>query len=651
MPATLHNDLLTLTTGVVTRTFAWNGGDLLPRTLTDARTGVTWHVTSDEPALHLPGHAGPATDATFRVEQVADDTIRPAHEAAVIEYAPGTLHVRRVFRLFPGCPAIEQELHLRGRVAGRWVGAAVDVGSLRNIEDAKLLDAAPPAAPLLERFAPHRHHTTATAVQFFDITDRRNNLVAQQTVAPYRHPLELRGNLLVLRDTLDRDALFVLKLAPCSDVQLADPGYDFAVQRGLVAVAGLGLTPADVREDQWVQAYGVVVGVAGRDSDSLLHDLRRYQRTQRTLRPGRDHMIMLNTWGDRGQDRHVGHDFALREIDRAAAVGVSHFQLDDGWQKGQSANSAFAGGTLDNIWRRDDYWHVSPQRFPQGLAPVIAHAKSRGVELCLWFNPSKDDSYAHWQRDADALIALHREHGVRTFKIDGVVCPDKRAADNLCAMFDAVMEATRHQAVFNLDVTAGKRFGYHHHVGYGNLFLENRYTDWTNYYPHWTLRNLWQLSRWVPPQRLQVEFLNPARNAEKYPAGDPLAPRHVPLAYCFAVTMMAQPLAWMEMRNLTDAQVDELKAVAPIYREHQQAIHAGDVAPIGEEPDGTAWTGFTSTGGPRPYAAIYREWNTRETATLQLPKANWRRSLGSVELHGDTVRSAGPFAFGLFVGE
>ena len=70
------------------------------------------------------------------------------------------------------------------------------------------------------------------------------------------------------------------------------------------------------------------------------------------------------------------------------------------------------------------------------------------------------------------------------------------------------MDATGGEAVFNLDVTAGRRWGYHYGNEYGNLFLENRYTDWSNYYPHWTLRNLWMLSRYVPPQNLQIEFLN-----------------------------------------------------------------------------------------------------------------------------------------------
>ena len=42
-------------------------------------------------------------------------------------------------------------------------------------------------------------------------------------------------------------------------------------------------------------------------------------------------MIMLNTWGDRGQDTKISETFALAEVEEAARLGITHFQLDDGW--------------------------------------------------------------------------------------------------------------------------------------------------------------------------------------------------------------------------------------------------------------------------------------------------------------------------------
>src|SRR5690606_16365261 len=103
------------------------------------------------------------------------------------------------------------------------------------------------------------------------------------------------------------------------------------------------------------------------------------------------------------------------------------------------------------------------------------------------------------------------------------------------------------RAVFNMDVTAGKRVGFHFFQEFGNVFLENRYTDWANYYPHRSLRNLWSLSSFLPTERVQLEFLNTARNRDKYHEDDPLAPGEVGQHYSFATTLTSQPLAWMEL--------------------------------------------------------------------------------------------------------
>jgi hypothetical protein len=127
------------------------------------------------------------------------------------------------------------------------------------------------------------------------------------------------------------------------------------------------------------------------------------------------------------------------------------------------------------------------------------------------------------------------------------------------------------------------------------------------------------LSRYVPAQNLQIEFLNCWRNADRYPANDPLAPQCVPFAYCFAVAMAAQPLAWFEATGLPE----KAFAIAPLlhtYRAHQRRIHAGQIWPVGEEPSGTSWTGFQSihqqnhTG----YLILYRELNRRAQAQIEV---------------------------------
>ena len=168
----------------------------------------------------------------------------------------------------------------------------------------------------------------------------------------------------------------------------------------------------------------------------------------------------------------------------------------------------------------------------------------------MWFHPTNENYYATWETDAQIVNDLYNDYGIKYFKIDGVKLPNKLAETNFRNFLDKVSESCNHDVVFNLDLTADNRGGYNYFTEYGNLFLENRYTDGGNYYPYWTLRNVWMLSKFVPVQKLQIEFLNPARNADKYPKGDIYAPSQLPFDYQFAITMVGQPLAWFEGSSL-----------------------------------------------------------------------------------------------------
>ena len=324
---------------------------------------------------------------------------------------------------------------------------------------------------------------------------------------------------------------------------------------------------------------------------------------------------MMNTWGDRSQDTKVNEAFCLAEIEKAARLGVSHFQIDDGWQVGKSPNSALARGSFRNIYDNPDYWKPDPLKYPSGLAPVVSMAGELGIELGLWFNPSVQDDFAHWRKDADAILALYREYGIKVFKIDGLAVNSKTAEENLRRLFDTVQKESGNEVIFNLDVTAGCRPGYHSFYEYGNVFLENRYTDWHLYFPHWTLRNVWQLSRYVPAERLQVEFLNKWRNAGLY-GNDPFAPQSMPFDYIFATSMAGQPLAWMEASNLPE-EAYGIAGLVKDYREVSPDFHSGIILPVGEEPSGRSFTGFQSLSDDSTgYMLVYRENTGRGKAVL-----------------------------------
>jgi len=144
----------------------------------------------------------------------------------------------------------------------------------------------------------------------------------------------------------------------------------------------------------------------------------------------------------------------------------------------------------------------------------------------------------------------------------------------------------------NMDITAGRRLGYFLYPRYSTLFVENRYTDWGNYYPTYTLRALWDLAHIFPTSRLQFEFLNIQRNKDKYLDSDPLRPEQYETDYLFASVMMSCPLAWMELSSLPEDDAERLKRVIKVYQELKDELSTADVSPIGQRPNGFAHTGF-----------------------------------------------------------
>lgn len=614
--ARIKEGRLILETGRARYMADWNNGDVRGLSLEDTADNIRWDLQGALPDLSLPGAPEPEKGA-LDCREVPAGPIRPAHLEAVNTFTLGSLEIKRVFRLYPDCPAIGCDLFLRGRAPEAWTTRELLKNS-QPIENIRLALEKKMPLPVMTRFHfNNTSHLKLKCVEFLDRTDYNNNLVLEREYLPYPMPSGLRGSLLLIRDAEKRRGLFLLKEGALCDMQIGYPGYDFIVSLGHVILTGMGVMAEDIRPDAWTRVYGFAMGAGPECEQGLLSNLRAYQEALRVQIPERDSMVLMNTWGDRGQDRSIGETFALKEIEAAKRLSISRFQLDDGWQAGRTLNSATPGGTLSSMWEKGGFWAPHPERFPNGLKAVVDKAGASGVELCLWFNPCADDSYANWEKDADCLIDLFRQYGIRTFKIDGVEIPDKASETRLRAMFDKILMATEGTAVFNLDVTAGRRFGYFWFNEYGNRFLENRYTDWRNYYPHWTLRNLWVLSRFIPPQSLQIEFLNKWRNADKYGPDDPLAPARVPFDYCFAVAMAAQPLAWFEGSRLPA----EAFSIAPLiesYRKIQPELHACRIFPIGNAPDGFSWTGFQAVGRGKGFVLVYREKSPEGTALVLL---------------------------------
>ncbi|MFR1867213.1 alpha-galactosidase [Eisenbergiella massiliensis] len=467
-------------------------------------------------------------------------------------------------------------------------------------------------------------HCKWKSVSFVDRTDDYDNLVhTDHGIFNRRESRYINGNLLFAEDPLDKEGLIFIKEGPTPLAYQGNVKTDFYVKGNSVFPVGWGFDRTECSRAGILTAYGssVVFWDGERGNASLA--LQDYHRALHSFSEQKDAFVMSNTWGDQSCDGRLSEQFLLEELEQAGRLGITLYQIDDGWQNGTSANSVNPGGVWNGYYAANaDFWEVNPLRFPNGLEPVAAFAKSKGVRLGLWFSPDSSHEFANWKKDSETLIGLHRRYGIAAFKMDGVKLTSKVSEENLTKLIQQVLTETDGNVFFNMDVTAETRSGYYGRIHYGSLFVENRFTGnfgkWPNYYPHRTLRNLWMLSEYMPASRLQMEFLNVARNQELY-EGDPLAPAVCGMEYSFAVTMCANPLAWMELTGLNEAEARVLERILPQYRQVQSDLLSGYVLPIGEEPDGTAWTGFQSVKTEdKGYLLLIRENSSEETHRCQL---------------------------------
>ncbi len=608
----LKDGLLKLGNSKIERAYKFNGGDLLTSYVLDKTSGIKWESKGSVPDFNIPGSEA-ASGAEFSKRSFRRGDVDFLE--ASVSFKKGELEVKRVLEIADNSQFVSSQVYLRGKARGLFAGRGGSKADMKNMERLEIASDGR-KMPTLDRLSLKRGVWTVRAVEFFDVTDRNYTLVREFSDFPVRAN-SYRGNLLFAREADSNAGLIFVKHSPVSEVQLAYPGADFTAEGGSFGVIGLGAADADVSENDWTRVYGCSLGVFSGGDLEALSALRVFQKNARAGRAQSDEMVMMNTWGDRGQDKKVDEKFCISEIESGARLGITHFQIDDGWQTGRSANSAFKGGSFKNIWANPNYWKPNPAKYPSGLKSVVDAAKKAGVELCLWFNPSVQNDFEDWQKDAEAMIEMYRLYGVKVFKIDGVSVSSKTGEKRLRMMFDKVVSATNSEAIFNLDVTAGRRGGYFYLQEYGNIFLENRYTDWGNYFPFSTLRNVWMLSKYVPPEKIQVEFLNKWRNAGKY-GGSVLAPSNYSFEYLFAVAMAGQPLAWFEATGLPE-EAFALSGLIGEYKKISRQFHGGVILPIGDEPSGFSWTGFQSlVDGENGFVLIFRERNANAKKRINL---------------------------------
>lgn len=448
----------------------------------------------------------------------------------------------------------------------------------------------------------------------------RRSLPACRT-GRHGHAIEDANLITVTRDGL---ALTVVKE---SHKTLSHPGIDtgaFVLRERDLVVTGLGLTPNSYPARYWASEARPLHCWA---TWSLLHDpgatgaaVKAFERLRFPLRPARDDAVVANTWGsggagwptpeDEGSFAATGEAELLAELGSCADLGVEVLQVDHGWHFAPRDRSPGRDGG-------EAAWRPHPARLPNGWQTLRERAAACGVGLGLWFP---------WYVSDEKILWNVREGGFRRLKLDFMGLGERQTLEDLQAKLERLRAAAGPDLGIDWDVTeASPRVGYFTLRDYGNLYLENRENgpppltshDHIRYTPRLVLRDVWQLAQVVNLDRVQI----PVQDLDAV-IGDYSDCRRYSHAYAFAIAFLAQPILFQQTQRLSPAAREQLRPLIALHKAHRGAIRAGIVHPLGEEPDGAAWTGLQSAAPDGSgYLVVFRE------ADAEAP-------VGRLRLHG-----------------
>lgn len=567
--------VLTVTTGVLERTWRWTGRGLVTTSLRHLPSGREWASGEPAPAcdwavggLIDDATAGKLASLTARAVRQSPWTSPHVEVVAEVRYPEPRLRVQHVVWVYPDSPGIRTQLRLRairgcraaGGRSGRVEHVPVAFGDVRR-----------------------------RAIGYYNQTQRRNQrdtpLLREEALGPLRGEETVDWASLLCVEAGDEGLALVKESHKCVNQPGVDTGAFVCRDHG-VEVTGLGPSPGDLLTGRFRDCWATwCIVYAGGDAERE-QAVKTFDRIRYPIDPRRDIFIMANTWGSTasgGEAREAAREEnVLREIASAADLGIDVQQIDDGWQGSQ--------------FRR---WRPAKARYPEGWTRVQAAARRHGVALGLW---------AAVRIPGSALIWNYDRGGFRYFKLDFASLDTHLKLEAVLDKVRALVEHSGHRVRVNWDVTENPpRVGYFFARELGNIYLENRKPAWPQhvvYTPWLVLRDAWQVARYANLQKFQITV----QNLDRVDPDHSNAHLHSH-PYCVAITLMGSPIFFQETHHYSPEARDAIRPLLALYREHREAMFRGLVFPIGDEPTDASWTGFqshdaaTQTG----YLTIFRE--------------------------------------------
>ncbi len=488
-----------------------------------------------------------------------------------------------------------------------------------------------------------KEFSSTLCMDYFSCTDQSNYRLIEKETA-YKNT-----GLFFLAWNGENQGIFLYKEGPAPDCQPIKGEYDFVFdkKKSTVSVCGLGfdkMLPGEKR-----RSNGLVIGLI--EDRQLLTGIKRYQHARYLVKDA-EIEYLANSWPAFHLD--VNEEKINGEIEAAAASGIDTVIIDDGWFE------TFMG-------------EVSKKKFPSGMKKIVERAAAKNVKMGLWMDPfgmdSKDPRAKEWDgaechdtmvegnpwnwvaRSSDfrpvetvlsegvrayyAMDIMNKEYfkhitdnilslcrdGIHRYKFDlynlevfNTLLGDANMHYEAYRGFLEYLKANDPSIAISMDVTRRNRPNFDFGMDFGKLFLENRgrnLKDHRFYHPYMALRNLWLKSKYVMPQKLELEMMP---QIDDYP-----------VEYIVSTTLCAVPLYWGSIKELGKEKEKKMKAFVEKTWTFKREIMSGLISPFGEMPEHFSWSGFISVDPEASsdlpdsaYVVMYKNGPGRDKETFTL---------------------------------
>ena len=640
-------EYLIASTGLITRQWRWTGHGFLT-TRIEAVGGANWQLGSGDVRdadwlLPVVEDSNPvATLATKTVGVSDDEGFTSKHVAfrAEMNYAAVHLLVRFEVWAYPDAPGLRIQLSVKGTEGYAWAGDL----DRHETSAASLMQARLSRGYQRQDMLPLSfENTTRRMIGYYADTQNRNDpyldiLLEAEDKKPLTHPCFCEWASAMCCESQGWGIALVKESHKCVNQKGVDTGI-FACTPGDGLVSyGWGMPPASI-DAQWRPAWATWCLVYEADEHARQRAFKLFDHLRYPLGE-RDIYVQANTWGSsQGSRQHrdaAGETNVLRELESCADLGIDVLQIDDGWQ----------GDTYER-------WDPVPPRYSNGWTAVRQRAQELGLKLGLWMAampPTLEDMKRNIQ-----------EGGFVSLKLDFASLTNRHKIDELMGKVRALVLDCQHHLRVNWDVTeVDRRYGYFFAREFGCIYLENRKPAVpvnTTYLPGTVLRDLWQISKYCNLLKFQgsiqnVDMVNPRlSNAGAYSHG-----------YCVAIALMSTPLFFCETHFYSEAARQQIRPLLAAYKKVRADIYKGIVQPIGDKPDGAAWTGFACElqAESRGFLTLFREpWNTENIYSYRLAHlagrtvqiedllggGSWKEKIDALGMLPITMAKAGDFRF------